>query len=163
MDTLAYITQKVLEFLQDDNGLRCKEDELTYPFRRNHEGIIKFLPGYEIPRSIPDNVLGIQVEGVDPEALYWVRTDLLEEGLSPEQVPGLPALDLSQYVFKAWSRSVEAYPETREQRKIRKDRRRDKKEQRRRMKSQERQDLWVDMMSKYLGVQSSEEEDGEDK
>ena len=71
---------------------------------------------------------------------------------------------MSQYVYKAWSKgqSAEAFLETEEERKIRKDRRKAKKEEKRRRKSQERQDLWVEMMSKFLGVQSSEEEDEED-
>ena len=93
-----------------------------------------------------------------------MRTNLLDEGLSPEQVPALPTLDLSQYVYKAWSKgqSAEAFPETEKERKIRKDRRKAKKEEKRRRKSQERQDLWVEMMNKFLGVQSLEEEDEED-
>ena len=163
-DTLVYITQKVLEFLQDDNGMRCKEEELTYPFRRNHDGIIKFLPGYEVNTIIRDNVLDIQVEGADPEALYWMRASLLDEGLSPDQVPALPTLDLAQYVYKAWSRgqSAEAFPESKEERQIRKDRNRAKKEEKRERKDQQRQELWVEMMSKFLDVQSSEEEEEDD-
>ena len=101
------------------------------------------------------------MEGVDPEALYWMRASLLDEGLSPDQVPALPTLDLSQYVYKAWSRgqSAEAFPESKEERQIRKDRNRAKKEEKRERKNQQRQELWVQMMSKFLDVQSSEEEE----
>ena len=67
LDTLVVLTQKLLEFLQDDDGMRCREDKLTYPYRRTKTGAVKFLPRYQVSGSIPDNCLDIQVEGVDPE------------------------------------------------------------------------------------------------
>ena len=161
LEALVALTEKLLEFLRDDDGLRCREDELTYPYRRTKKGAVKFLPRYQVCGSIPDNHLDIQVEGVDPESLYWLRTCLLDEGKDPEQVPALPTLDFEKYTFKPENKGLGAMEQLEMvvERQTRKDRRKAEKEEERRKRSQERQEQWVDMLSNFLGVHTSDDDD----
>ena len=121
---------------------------------------MKFLPRYQVNGFIPDNCLDIQVEGVDPESLYWLRTCLLEEGRDQDQVPSLPTLDFDRYVFEPEDKRVDAGEqlESVEERQTRKDKRRAEKEEERRQRSQERQEQWVEMLSSFLGVHTSDDD-----
>ena len=70
----------------------CKDDDLTFPFKRNKEGVIKFLHRYRVPEEIPRNIMNVRTQDVDAEVLYWVYWLywLLRNGLETDQVPALP-------------------------------------------------------------------------
>ena len=100
MDTLCMWYEKLIDFLSEEDGLRCKYDDLTFPYKTNKKGIISFLPTFKVASRIRDNVCNIDVKAIgDPEELYWLRFRLLQEGKDESQVPALPSLNLSRYTF----------------------------------------------------------------
>ena len=127
---------------------------MTYPYCRTKRGAVKFLPGYQVTPDIPRNTLNIQVEGVDPKALYWLRLRLLRNRLREDQVPALPELDLNKYTFKPWKRGQCAgmLPETKEERSIHQLTRKLEKEQEIRKIALDRQALWGQVLGMCLGV-----------
>ena len=134
--------------------MRCKEDNLSFPYKKDKEGIIRFLSNFQVMQSIPRNTMNVVTEGVDPEALYWLRLRLLRNELEEDQVPALPELDLNKYTFKPWKRGQCAgmLPETTEERSIHKLKRKLEKEQEIRKIALDGQALWGQVLGMYLGV-----------
>ena len=152
-ETLTRWADKLMEFLNDDDGLRCKEDDLTFPFKKDKDGVPRFLSGYFVRDDIPSNRFGIKVEGIDAEALYWVRFRLLASGgASLDEVPPLPELDLNEYSFRPWRKgqSADSFPETQEERDRWRQSRRTRKEEKERRRSLERQNRWINRVHEYL-------------
>ena len=151
-ETLIGMTETLMEFLNQDDGLRCKEDDLTFPFKKDKDGVARYLPEYKVRNEIPRNNFGVVVEGQNPEALYWVRFRLVECGAEPDEVPPLPELDMDEYTFKPWKKgqSAETFPESQEERDRLRASKKIEKEERRRQRSQERQSRWVDQLHSSL-------------
>ena len=99
-DTLFAWYEYLMDFISEDDGMRCKYDDLTFPFKTNKKGVISFLPNFRVSSRIRHNVCNIDVRSIeDPEQLYWLRFKLLQEGKHETQVPALPSLNLRRYTF----------------------------------------------------------------
>ena len=100
MDALCYWYEKLLDFLSEEDGQRGRFDDLTFPFKTNRRGTIRFLPNFKVASRIRNNVCNIDLKAIgDPEELYWLRFRLLQEGKDESQVPELPSLNLGKYTF----------------------------------------------------------------
>ena len=97
--TLLKWIDRLYDFLESDDGMRHRKSDLAFPYK-DGRGNIKYLPNFKVETVIPRNTMNVVTEGVDPEALYWVRTRLLRIGLSMDQVPAMPELDLCAYALK---------------------------------------------------------------
>ena len=91
--------EKVLQFLHDDDGMRCREDDLSYPYRKRKNGSVRFLPGYRVTREAENNVCGIQAKGAEAEKIHWLGFRMLSNGCPMEEIPPLPELDIDEYEF----------------------------------------------------------------
>ena len=106
--------EKLIEFLSEDDGRRCKYDDLTFPYKTDRRGAIKYLPMFKVPGKVRDNVLNIDVKAIkDPEALYWLWFRLLQNGMTEDQVPAPPSLNLHKYTFlpREQGQGTEVHPE----------------------------------------------------
>ena len=119
--TLLEWINRLCKFLEDDNGMRCRETDLSFPYKKDGKGNIKYLPNFKVAAHIPRNTMNVVTEGVDPEALYWVRTRLLRVGLEEDQVPALPELDLTAYALRPVRKGQTAgmFPEAEEEKAVR--------------------------------------------
>ena len=99
-ETLFACYEHLMDFIIVDDGVRCKYDDLTFPFKTNKRGTISFLPSFKVSSRIRHNVCNIDVRAIeDPEQLYWLRFKLLQDGKHETQVPALPSLNLRRYTF----------------------------------------------------------------
>ena len=149
METMLTLTERLMEFLNNDDGLRCKEDDLTFPFKKDRDEVPRFLSGYQVRDEIPRNTFGVEVEGQDAEALYWVRFRLLANGAGEDEVPPLPELDLEEYSFRPWRKGQSADMPQEERDRVRESRQ-TSKEEKRRQRSLDRQNRWVSKLHDFL-------------
>ena len=98
--TLLEWINRIYEFLESDDGERQLDANITYPCKKDGKGNIKYLPNFKVETHIERNTMNIVTKGVDPEALYWVRTRLLRHGLNFDQLPAMPQLNLCAYALK---------------------------------------------------------------
>ena len=98
--TLLNWIDRVYDFLESDDGVRHRESNLPFLYKKDGRGNIKYLPNFKVETEIKRNTMNVVMKGVDPEALYWVRTRLLRIRLSVDQVPAMPELDLCAYALK---------------------------------------------------------------
>ena len=145
-ETLHMLTEKVVEFLDADDGMRNKDNDLTFPYKREKRGTIKVLPGYKFPPGTPLSTKLAQVEGIDPEAVYWVRETLLRRGYATEEVPPLPELDWYEYSFKPWRKGEFADMQTRTV-----ETEKDERTIRREKREESRQEKWLEKLGLAFG------------
>ena len=155
-EVMLAMVEKLMEFLNEDDGLRCKEDDLTFPFKKDKSGVARFLPEYKVYGDIPHNNFDVVIEGQSAEALYWVRIRLIENGADEDEVPPLPELDIERYTFKPWKKgqSADTFPAEKEDRDRLREEKRLKKVEKKRQKSEERQKRWVDQLHSFLVVET---------
>ena len=150
-ETIHMFKEKIVEFLYVDDGQRCREDDLTYPYKRGRDGRVEFLPGYRFTACSTYNTAAAQVEGIDPEAVYWVRERLLRKGRTIEEVPPLPELDWYEYSFKPWKRSEQLHMHA-EHGVLEKDDRTMRREKR----EEKRQEQWLEKLGQALGFSTED-------
>ena len=56
MDALCCWYECLMDFISEDDGVRCKYDDLTFPFKTNKRGVISFLPNFRVLSRIRNNV-----------------------------------------------------------------------------------------------------------
>ena len=58
-ETIEHLTEKVIEFLFHEDGMRCKEDNLTFPHKRDKKGVMRYMMGFRVPEKVEENMLNI--------------------------------------------------------------------------------------------------------